>query len=226
MDKKILILLPIWGRENIVKICFDNLKELQKSYNIEVLCVVSEQWAKVMAFEYGFKYCNASNDCLGTKMNIGIEHAKTMQFDYLMNLGSDDIITKDLFDAYEDCFNKNIGIFGATKATFIDSESKEVKVFDYGVMIGAGRCIRKDILVENTKEGMYDKIQRGLDLNSMKRFIRVSNTEVQVPLTAIYDIKSKENIWKFNELPKGETLDFDSATKGLSTKQIDAILEL
>ena len=226
MDKKILILLPIWGREKITKLCFDNLKELQKDYNIEVLCIVSEQWAKIMAFEYGFKYVNASNECLGTKMNIGVERAKTLEFDYLMNLGSDDIITKDLFKAYEDYFNKGVGIFGGTKATFIDSESKEVKRFDYGVLIGAGRCIRKDILLEYTKDGMYDKIQRCLDMNSMKRFISVSNTEVQIPFTAIYDIKSDNNIWKFNELPKGESLGFSEAVKGLNTKQIDTILEL
>ena len=72
MDKKILILVPIWKRENITRICLDNLKELQKDFNIEVLCVVSEQWAKETAFKYGFKFVEASNECLGTKMNIGV----------------------------------------------------------------------------------------------------------------------------------------------------------
>ena len=226
MDKKILILLPIWGREKITTLCFDNLKELQKDFNIEVLCVVSEQWAKLLAMEYGFKQVSAPNECLGTKMNIGVEYAKTLSFDYMMNLGSDDIITKDLFKCYEPYFEKEIGIFGSTRLTFIDSSTKEAKEFNYSMMMGAGRCIRKDILIEYTKEGMYDKIQNGLDWNSMKRFIRHSHTEVKNPFNTIYDIKSGENIWKFNELPKGEKLSFENAVSGLTTNQIDRVLEL
>ena len=73
--------MPIWKRENITKICFDNLKELQKEFNIEVLCIVSEQWAKIMAFEYGFKYVNAPNECLGTKMNIGVRESLKYKYD-------------------------------------------------------------------------------------------------------------------------------------------------
>ena len=68
MDKKILILLPIWGREQITKICFDNLKELQKEFDIQVLCVVSEQWSKIEAFKYGFKHIEAPNECLGLSL--------------------------------------------------------------------------------------------------------------------------------------------------------------
>lgn len=225
MDKRILILLPIWKREAITKICFDNLKELQKDFNIEVLCIVSEQWAKILAFEYGFKYVNASNECLGTKMNIGVEESLKYQYDYLMNLGSDDIITKELFECYEDLFAKNIPMFGGTRLTFVDSDSKDVKECDYQIMIGAGRCIRKDKIEEVLEVSpMYDKIQRGLDLNSMKKF-KCSMTEVRNPFTSIYDIKSDVNIWTYNNLG-GDTVDFESGVRGLSTEQIDNILEL
>lgn len=226
MDKKILILLPIWGRKNIVKICFDNLKKLQNDYKIEVLCIVSEQWAKLMAFEYGFKYVQASNECLGSKMNIGIKEAVKIDFDYLMNLGSDDIITKKLFEIYEPYFEDNCKMFGCTRVTYIDSQTKEVKHNDYQIMIGAGRCIRKDILIDILKSGeMYDKIQRGLDLNSMSKFNRHSHTEIANPFEVLYDIKSETNIWKFNDLG-GDLVGFEQGCKGLSTEQIDSILEL
>ena len=162
----------------------------------------------------------------GTKMNIDVEYAKTLSFDYMMNLGSDDIITKELFECYKPHFEKETGIFGSTRLTFIDSSTKESKQFNYSMMMGAGRCIRKDVLLEYTKDGMYDKIQNGLDWNSMKRFVTYSHTEVSNPFNSIYDIKSGENIWKFNELPKGEKLSFENAVSGLSTNQIDRILEL
>lgn len=225
MDKRILILLPIWGREKITKICFDNLKELQKTFNIEVLCVVSEQWAKIEAFKYGFKWVEAPNECLGTKMNIGVERAKEFNFDYLMNLGSDDIITKDLFKSYEDLLNREVPMFGPTKLTFVDSIEKECATFDYGIMIGAGRCIRKDVLIRYTKNGMYDKIQAGLDMNSMSKF-KCAMVEVDNPVNSIYDIKSRTNIWAYSDFNKKKVVEFNSGVSGLSTEQIDAILDL
>lgn len=230
MDKKILILLPIWKREAITKICLDNLKELQKDFNIEVLCVVSEQWAKVEAFKRGFKHVEVSNECLGTKMNRGVEKALEYEWDYFMNLGSDDIITKDLFKCYEPYFKDGLSMFGSTRLTFIDSQAKEAKTFDYGIMIGAGRCIRRDVLKEcvfkNGEVEMYSKIQAGLDMDSMGRFMRYSMTEIKNPFNSIYDIKSAVNIWAYKDFNKGVKTDFETAVSGLTTKQIDAILEL
>jgi len=225
LDKKILILLPIWKRENITKICFDNLKELQKDFNIEVLCIVSEQWSKLIAFEYGFKYVEASNECLGTKMNIGVRASLKYDYDYLMNLGSDDIITKELFDLYEPLFKEDHPFFGSTRLTFINSESKEIKTADYGILIGAGRCISKDVLLDVLEDGeMYDCIQKGLDLNSMAKF-NCRMTELKNDFNTIFDIKSEENIWTYDNLG-GERVNFEKGVEGLSTKQIDQILEL
>ena len=226
MDKKILILLPIWQREQITKICFDNLKELQKEFNIEVLCVVSEQWAKIEAFKYGFKWVNADNDCLGTKMNIGIKEAVKFNFDYLMNLGSDDIITKELFKTYKGLFEKEAPFFGSTKLTIVDSEAKEIKEYDYKGMMGAGRCIRKDVLLSTLKRGdIYDKIQAGLDMNSASKF-NCEMIEVDNDFNTIYDIKSNVNIWSYKDLKAGKPVNFEKGVEGLTTKQIDSILDL
>ena len=226
MDKKILILLPIWKREAITKICLANLKELQKTFNIEVLCVVSEQWAKIEAFKMGFKYIEAPNECLGTKMNIGIKEAMGMRFDYLMNLGSDDIITPALFDSYKDMFINNVPCFGPTNLTFIDSQAKEARTYNYGIMIGAGRCIRKDILEATLRKGdLYDKIQIGLDMNSMKK-LDCTMTEIDNPYNTIYDIKSAVNLWGYEVFYKGNDLTFEDAVSGLTTEQIDKIIEL
>ena len=225
MDKKILILLPIWKREKITRICLDNLRELKKDINLDVLCVVSEQWAKLAAFEYGFKYVEASNDNLGAKMNIGVKESLKYKYDYLMNMGSDDIITKELFKIYDPHFKKGSDFFGGTRVTFIDSISRDCKQFDYKVMIGAGRCIKRS-LIENVGQ-MYDTdIECGFDANSMRKFKSCSMVEIQNPYETIIDIKSDVNIWNYEELPFTEKVSFEKAVKGLSTKQIDSILDL
>lgn len=226
---KILILLPIWGREKITKLVLGNLKKLKETQNIEVLAVVSEVWAKTEAFKHGFKWIEVSNDDLGHKMNVGVEEAMRLDFDYLMNLGSDDIIDDRLFNVYEPYLKEGRGIFGVTKLTFIDSKEKEAKTFDYHIMIGAGRCIRKDLIKEyvirDGKSIMYDKgIKAGLDNNSIKKF-KCSHTEIDVDYDLIYDIKSDTNIWGY-EFLNGEKRTFDEATKNLDTNIIDDILDL
>jgi len=143
-----------------------------------------------------------------------------------MNLGSDDIITEDLFKSYDDLFKRNDPMFGSTRLTFIDSKEKECATFDYNVMIGAGRCIRKDILVRYTKDGMYDKIQAGLDMNSAKRFSEVQTVEVENNPNTIYDIKSDTNIWSYKDFNKKKVIDFETGVSGLTTSQIDSILDL
>ena len=224
MDKNILILLPIWKREKITRICLDNLRELKAEVNLDVLCIVSESWAKIAAVEHGFRYVNAPNENLGEKMNIGVKESLRYKYDYLMNMGSDDIITKELFRLYEPHFNKNEKFFGPTRLTFVDSVSKEAKQFDYKVMIGAGRCIRRD-LIEEVGEMYPTDVECGFDAGSMRKFTRHSMVEIDNPFDTIYDIKSDVNIWNYKELP-GDTVDFDTAVSGLSTKQIDSILEL
>jgi len=221
---KILILLPIWEREKITRICLDNLRELKKDLNIDVLCVVSENWAKIAAFEYGFKYVYASNDCLGSKMNVGVKEALRYKWDYLMNLGSDDLISKELFKTYEPHLKKGVDVLGITKVTFLDSVSKEAKEFDYKIMIGAGRCIKRK-LIEEVGE-MYDKVQVGLDRNSARKFDKYGATELDVPYNMIVDIKSDVNIWNYEELPFNEKISFEKAVEGLSSRYIDKILEL
>lgn len=223
MDKKILILLPIWGRQKITNICFDNLQDLQKDFNIQVLCVGSEGWAKLEAFKRGFKYVDAPNDCLGTKHNIGVQKSLEYKYDYLMNLGSDDIITRDLFKLYEPYFASDYPFFGSTRLTFIDSESKEARTKDYKIMIGAGRCIKRSE-IEALKGDMYDKKQRGLDLNSMSKF-DCPMQEIENPFNTIIDIKSKENIWPFEEVTKSRN-QVSLDTLNISDDLLTKILEL
>ena len=224
-----VILLPVWKRKEITLLCFKYLKQLKEKYNFEVMCVVSESWAKMEAFNHGFKWVEVSNDDLGHKMNVGVDAVMKLDFDYMMNLGSDDIINEKLFDIYKPYINKGVDMFGITKVTFIDSQTKEAKVCDYQIMIGAGRMISKKYLeqfvIRNESSIMYDKgINKGLDMNSMKKFI-ASHTEIETEDNLIVDIKGKDNIWIYDNIG-GTECTFDRATKEMNTDLIDDILQL
>jgi hypothetical protein len=221
---KILILLPIWKREAITELCFKNIKRLQKEYDIQVLTIVSEQWAKRLSFEYGFKYVESANSPLGLKMNTGLKEALRMDFDYLMNLGSDDILTKELFDMYQPYFKEKKEMFGCTRLTFLDSKSKGVKTYDYGIMMGAGRCIRKDILLKystvvrvkwlDTVAGLYYTGYKGETSYLRSDFVeserRLGRIEVlSEPVTKLYTDE------------KNSTLDNDSQARFFGVPMVE-----
>jgi glycosyltransferase involved in cell wall biosynthesis len=211
----ILILLPIWKREKITDICLSNLKRLQEKENFQVLCVVSEQWAKIKAFEYGFKFIESENFPVGGKMNNGIKEALRFDWDYLMNLGSDDIIDERLFKLYKPFIEQKRECFGVTKCTFIDSETKEVKRFDYKHLIGAGRMIRRDIVERYFP--LYPLKNKCLDDGSARNMFGTQFTEIQeTEDDLIVDIKSDQNIWSFDffegENSKFETLNINDET--------------
>jgi hypothetical protein len=200
-----MVLLPIWGRKAITNICLKNWARLKESENIDVLCVVSEQWAKIEAVKHGFKYVEVSNDDLGNKMNVGVQYALKFKWDYLMNMGSDDLVSERMFRLYEQYTIKERPMFGLTKLVFFDSKEKSAKSVNYGCMIGAGRCIRRDVLKRHAMTGdkvtMYDEgIDRCLDNNSRKRFFTVSMDEIQNDPELLIDIKGDENIWSYDFL--------------------------
>ena len=214
----IMILLPIWKREKITDICLSNLKRLQGKYKFDVLCVVSEQWAKVKAFEYGFKYIEDDNFPVGNKMNTGIEEALRFDWDYLMNLGSDDIIDERLFELYKPYIEEKRQCFGVTKVTFVNSKNKDVKRYDYKHLIGAGRMIRRDIVEKYMP--LYPLKDKCLDDGSAKKMFGTQFTEIQnTEDDLIVDIKSDDNIWDFDffetDIEPFETLNIndDSLTK-------------
>jgi hypothetical protein len=216
-----MILVPIWGREKITELCLDNLKELKKDYNIDVICVVSEQWAKIKAFEKGFKYVEVENFPLGNKMNKGVEYALRFDFDYLMNLGSDDLIDGRLFDLYKPHIEQKKKVFGINKVTFFDSKTKQLKRFDYKHMIGAGRMISREVLMKYAPIYTPDK-NKCLDDNSAFNMFGVQFNEIESEDDLIIDIKSDENIWAFDYF-KGETSELNTlkVSDNILTKLIE-----
>jgi len=64
---KILIYIPVWGREKTVRKCFEGLNLKVKGFSFKVFCVISEDWAEKMCKEFGFKYVFSENKPLGRK---------------------------------------------------------------------------------------------------------------------------------------------------------------
>lgn len=106
---------------------------------------MSEPWAKKLCNKYDIKWIYADNEPLGAKMNKGLEYCMGLDFDYLMTLGSDDLIADKLLDIYEPYLEQGIELFGTDKVCF--TQKGEAKMVDFRLtIIGAGRFIKREIL--------------------------------------------------------------------------------
>ena len=174
--------------------------------NISVLCILSNDDPDVKdntrkCIKPGFRICYFKNKPLGLKLNAGIEYALThFEFDYIMNLGSDDIVHPALLQLYRESMQEKIDFFGLDKVYFYDTRVNKLLIsIEY--VWGAGRMISRKILekLQNKGEFLYKSTEnRGLDCNSMEKI----NNLLQIPYLQLktgdfpylVDIKTNESL--------------------------------
>lgn len=206
---KVLVFTPIWGRHEIVRLYQKGYQRL-KSYwpeffEFDQLAVVSNQADAVLCDELGIPYCTAPNKPLGQKHNMGLKHALTMEWDYIMQMGSDDIMHPELLHYYAGW----MGIkdhFGVDRIYFTNlKRAMECRLTPGGVnsLIGAGRMISRKAIMK-VQELWPNDINRSLDFFSQKRLVKRGYPAFVVRLddTYLVDVKSQVNIWKYEDLER------------------------
>jgi hypothetical protein len=200
---KLLIYLAVWKRPEITELCFVGINRLKQhpDFEIEALAVISEDSMIPLCEKYGVNWVMAENTPLGKKKNAGLQKAKEFDFDYLMEIGSDDLILNELLTDYKNYIGK-YEFFGINDAAYINSETGDCRrLISNNSTYGAGRMIHRKILESVSWKLWSDHINRGLDNNSILNLIRkgIGYKKVAVmDFPGVIDVKSKENIWKFN----------------------------
>lgn len=201
---KILVFLALWRRPEITEICFLGLERLKQhpDFRIDVLAVLSEPEMVPLCEKYGVHWIAADNLPLGRKKNTGLQAAKNFDFDYLMEIGSDDLILNCLLDSYKPFIDQKKDFFGIVDMAYIDSQTGTCRRLTSTMSTyGAGRMISKSALEKVDYHPWRDEIIRGMDNNSLFAFARkgvIYGTVKPMDVPGVIDIKSEENIWKFN----------------------------
>jgi hypothetical protein len=153
--KKILILIAVHGRHNITKQCYNALQKFikQTGHQYQVLVVGNDQEHKIIAEHHGFKFFWYENFPVGRKLNAALTHAMQFDWDYLMQLGSDDIILPGIMQHYQPYFDTGTDVFGVDNCIFVHQETGRAKWFKYNKpdIIGAGRCISRKAIESTCK---------------------------------------------------------------------------
>lgn len=145
---KILLLIAVWQRLDITELVYKHLKKVLPD-NVDVLIVGSEPDHKKLATKYKFQYCEYENK-LGAKLNYALSVALKSEWDYLMQIGSDDIIHPDLFQEYKKYYG--LPVFGIDKCYMHEHATGETKLFSYNreAILGAGRMISRHAIEQSS----------------------------------------------------------------------------
>ena len=218
---KILIYLAVWKRPEITELCFHGIKRLQThpDFSIQALAVISEPEMIPLCEKYGIAWTMHKNEPLGEKKNAGLQMAKDFEFDYLMEIGSDDLILNELLDDYKKYLGKDF--FGISDAAYINSETGECRRLISKSTYGAGRMISRQAIEKANWVLWTDKLNRGLDNNSVFALQRKGFNYYKVSpmdFPGVIDVKSNENLWKFNYF-LGVEYDINEVLKRISEEE-------
>jgi hypothetical protein len=220
---KFLVFLAVWKRPEITELCFMGLERLRKIVDLQVVAVISEGRMIPLCKRYGIDWCMTYNNPLGAKKNYGLTYAMGKDFDFMIEIGSDDLLKNEFFDVYQ--WDKDVMCL----ADFISMNSEDGecrRLSDRDGKFGLGRAISKDALV--AMGGMIwnqDQVH-GLDNFSTFALARKGYLEKRfksVEPVAI-DVKSEVNIWPFRRI--GQPYDYAKAISGLSYREVCALKNL
>jgi hypothetical protein len=215
---KILIFTPIWKRPEILR---EYVRSLERLPEHELLVIVSPEDPHHDEINDILPDCwkvECENKPFGRKKNTGLEGARQLKWDYLMELNSDSIVNPRLFELYKPYMDRKTPFFGLKNLFCTDyATKKSLSIPDYNtdMTFGSGRMLHRDALLIDKL--WTDELNDGIDTNMMKRLKKVGIKETVVDngeIPMIVDLKTNTSIWHFKLLEtRGFEISYDYLTK-------------
>ena len=121
-------------------------------FQCSAFAVISEEEMIPLCKKYGIDYLMYDNLPVGKKKNAGLDVVIKKDFDYLIELGSDDILCNKLLDYYEPLMKSGEDFFATKNIAFIDGVDGQARIWQYdpNLVQGLGRCMSKKLLTTMT----------------------------------------------------------------------------
>lgn len=207
MKNKILVLSTAYNRPNTEAIFHKFAHRIYEDHGAETLLVNSGTDIN-LSFEKGVSMVNWANEPLSNKWAYGLSLTKRMDWDYLLILGSDDIMSDGCFHIYDKYIDQGYDMVCWKDIYFYHIQKKHLKYWAgyegerEGESIGAGRLIKREV-IEGLDYKLWDEgMAYGLD-GSMSRRLAPLNLKTKIlslkeTKEFMVDIKSEKNVSPFN----------------------------
>lgn len=206
---KLVISTMIWGRFDLFRFWASQINRLKlecEDFEIIPLAVGSEgDESRLVAESCGVHYYEFPNEPFVEKANARLRFCADHNPDYILFLGSDDIVSPSLLSEYCQLMRDGFDIIESKDMYFFDTESKQLAYCEgytgrrYGEGMAVGRCISYAVAASmnwrlwyHGRGGMDSKINKSLNYYPFKRTqITIRNKHL------ILDIKGKGGINTF-----------------------------
>lgn len=222
-----IVFTPIWQRPEITEIYCLGVQRL----NLKAFCVVSPEDKtrnKEIIKDYGFEVFETPNYPLGRKKNAGLEQLMKNDFDYLIELNSDDLLRNEALEFYETLTAERCPFFGLSEFLVYDIKSGESVINRSSTMYGIGRGYSKASLTGKTL--WADHENKGMDNRSYAIMVSsgLAPRKIKADFPLAIDLKSDVNIWGFDKMKnrRGSEVYKGDPLEGLSLKERERILSL
>lgn len=225
---KVAIVSAVWQRPEVFEMFAKGVKHLVSNCkDIEFTVIISGSEgdkSKSMVEKHGFIYIEIPNDPLAVKMNATVIRAKEYDVDYILGVGSDDVITPELMNAYMDFMLIQTDYVGVTDFYFYDTISKKSlywggyrESYRKGHLCGAGRLISKRLLNIWNWQPWDVRHNKILDTSIQEKLNRTPHTSGAFSLkdkgVFALDIKSSTNMTPFSLWDNSEYIDTNMIKK-------------
>lgn len=199
----ILTFTPVWRRPEIFRICLQGINRLvnyaPERYKITPFFIISESWAAVELQKYGWDWVAVQNHPLGNKKNMGLKYAmqQIQEFDYILEIGSDDLIKNEYLDLAEPLLREGKPHISASAVHFIDTTTGKTAAYITEKIIGLGRFIKAEALKPIPRLELWNpEGDRGMDTFSWRHLEQygIKKTTIETNNGELLDIKSATNI--------------------------------
>lgn len=113
---------------------------------MDAFVVISEESLIPLCEKYQIKWTFYKNDPLGEKKNHGLNEAMKLEWDYLLEIGSDDVLLNSIIDLYEPLIKSGEDFFGFKDALILNSEDGNCYRLKSDTTYGMGRMISRKAL--------------------------------------------------------------------------------
>ena len=224
---RIIVLTCIYGRSDVtdtfISALYRFVARSPEWVQINAVFVVSnsDDWANIVVHTDYYDWMETTyspNMPLGRKHNLGISFTHhMMQYDYIMQLGSDDLVSDEIWQYYEKPLQAGRKFFGLSDLYFYNAKTHAVKHYGSNQVFGACRMIHRDIVRQLVRDTGYvqlwtDEKNSALDRDSENNitkeigFCNIRVLPVKTPKPMVIDIKTEENINKWDDLPPCRTI--------------------
>lgn len=179
MIEDVIVITPFWKRPEVSKIYLENLKDV--GLRLISACTVGDDENIDLCDEYAHQSIITHQNISGQKWNKALQKAKELKWEYVLILGSDDLVSKRYFEEFANAQMRNkIDYIGLIDAVALDLNSKKFRLWDgyknnrIGEPIGCGRLIHRRI-VEHYNYSLFPNVYKGtIDLYSHEMIRRVT----------------------------------------------------